>query len=177
MISKGFVELMPIITSTFTDPLGPDPGGSVIKTPTIEYYDQKLVLTQSMILHKQLALISGLDKIFIFSPNVRLERKEKKSTGKHLFEFTQMDFEMAYATMDDIMELVEDMVITVIKTVKHEKAEELELLGRDLVVPRKPFKVYTTHELEERYGKEWEMEASKDHKEPFLTRILRVYLL
>jgi asparaginyl-tRNA synthetase len=41
-----------------------------------------------MLLHKQLVLLTWGDKIYIMSPNVRLERKERYSTGKHLFEFT-----------------------------------------------------------------------------------------
>ena len=167
MISKGFVQLMPIITSKITDPLGPDPGSSVVAFPKIRYYDMELVLTQSMILHKQLALLTGLEKIFIMSPNIRLENKLRKSTGKHLFEFTQMDFEIAYGSMKEVMSLTEDLVCEVISRVLKENREELELLGRKLEVPPRPFKVYTTHELEEKYGKDWEALASLDHKYPF----------
>ncbi len=167
MTSRGFLQLMPVITSKFTDPLAPDPGSGVIAVPRIKYYDQELVLTQSMLLHKQLALLTGADKIYIMSPNVRLERKERFSTGKHLFEFTQMDFEVAYGTMEQIMSLVEDLVIETIKTVKTDRKEELELFERDLRVPKKPFKVYTTHEIRERYGDDWELPASREHKEPF----------
>jgi len=76
MIKRGFLQIMPVITSKFTDPLAPDPSSSVIFTPTFEYYSQKLMITQSMILHKQLSLLAT-DKIFTFSPNVRLERMEK----------------------------------------------------------------------------------------------------
>jgi len=167
MVSHDFIELMPVVTSTLTDPLGPDHGSSVIKIPSIDYYNQKLVLTQSMILHKQLALISGLDKIFVFSPNVRLEKKERGMSGKHLFEFTQMDFEISHATMHDIMNLVDDMVVETIKSVKRECAIELEQLDRTLKIPKKPFKIYTTHEMEEKYGRDWEVKASKLHHEPF----------
>ncbi len=167
MISKGFVQLMPVITSRFTDPLGPDPGSSVIALPKIRYYDEELVLTQSMILHKQLSLLTGADKIFIMSPNVRLEDKARRTTGKHLFEFTQMDFEIAYGTMKDVMSLTEEMLCEVISRVLKERKEELELLGRKLKVPPRPFKVYTTHELEEEYGKNWEILASLENKYPF----------
>ena len=167
MVEQGFIQLMPVITSKLTDPLGPDPGSSVVALPKIKYYDQELVLTQSMILHKQLALITGVEKIFIFSPNIRLENKIRKSTGKHLFEFTQMDFEIAYATMEDVISLVEDLIIEVFKTVKRERKEELEKLNRELKIPGKPFKIYTTHELEEVYGKDWEIPASKAEKYPF----------
>lgn len=167
MTSRGFLQLMPVITSTFTDPLAPDPGSGVVAIPKIKYYDQELVLTQSMLLHKQLALLTGADKIYIMSPNVRLERKERYSTGKHLFEFTQMDFEVAYGTMEQIMSLVEDLIIETIKVVKREREEDLEFFGRELRVPKKPFKVYTTHEMKEMYGDDWELKASKEHEEPF----------
>jgi len=43
--------------------------------------------------------------------------KEVKQEG-HAFEFTQMDFEMAYAKMKDVMDLVEDLIIYVIKKLK-----------------------------------------------------------
>lgn len=169
MYQQGFIKLMPLITSKFTDPLGPDPGSSVIKTPSFEYYEQKIVLTQSMILHKQLAvsLISGVEKIYIFSPNVRLERKERFSTGKHLFEFTQMDFEIAHGKMEDVFKLVEDLVVYTLKEIKEKHEKDLALLKRNIEIPERPFKVYTTHELEERYGKDWELKASLDAREPF----------
>jgi asparaginyl-tRNA synthetase len=50
---KGLVEIMPVILSTTSDPLGPDPGSSIIGKPLIEYQGQSLVLTQSMILHSK----------------------------------------------------------------------------------------------------------------------------
>ena len=167
MVDRGFVQLMPIITSSITDPLGPDPGSSIIGVPKIKYYDQELVLTQSMILHKQLSLLTGAEKIFIFSPNIRLERKDRWKTRKHLFEFTQMDFEIAYASMYDVMDLVEDLVVEVLKKVTEKHKDELEFLGRKLKVPSKPFPRYTTHEMEEKYGKDWEMRASLERTVPF----------
>ena len=75
MISRGFLQLMPVITANITDPLGPDPGSAIVAIPKIKYYNKELVLTQSMILHKQLALLSGADKIFIMSPNIRSEER------------------------------------------------------------------------------------------------------
>lgn len=166
-IKKRFIQLLPILTSPFTDPLGPDPGSSVIKIPTIKCYGQELVLTQSMILHKQLAIALGLERIFVFSPNIRLEHKRKKFSKKHLFEFTQLDFEVVHASMRDIMKLVEEMIVDVIRKVKKERRMELKLLERRLSVPEKPFRVYTTHQLESKFGKHWEEKASKSYKAPF----------
>jgi asparaginyl-tRNA synthetase len=164
---KGFVQLMPIMLSPITDPLSGDVGSSVVKTGEIEYLGTKLKLTQSMILHKQLALISRLDKIYVFSPNVRLENPKKRETGKHAFEFVQLDFEMANGKMNDIFDLVEDVIISVIKTVSKKHKERLKRLDRKLRIPKKPFKVYTTNELESKHGKNWEIESSLSHKEPF----------
>lgn len=164
MIKKDFLQIMPVITSKFTDPLAPDPSSSVLFTPTFEYYSQKLMITQSMLLHKQLSLLAA-EKIFTFSPNVRLEKKEKNETGKHAFEFTQMDFEIAYAKMKDVMNLVEDLVIHIIKTVKEECEAELEILRRDLEVPVKPFKVYKYSEVLEKFGSDDAL--STKEKEPF----------
>jgi len=167
MISRGFIELMPVITSKMTDPLAPDPASTIKKFPVIDYNGQKLVLTQSMILHKQISLISGLDKIFIMSPNIRLEDTKNRLTGRHLFEFTQMDFEIAYANMDQVMSLIEDLLIHVFRRVLDLHKEELGFLGRELKIPSKPFKRYTSHEMIEEFGDRWEMLASQTFKEPF----------
>jgi len=94
---KGFIHLLPVMLSPITDPLGPDPNSSVIKTAEIEYLGQGLQLMQSMILHKQIALSNGFDKIFLLSPNIRLEHPKRNKSGKHLFEFTQLDFEIKNA--------------------------------------------------------------------------------
>ena len=164
---KGFIQLLPIMLSPTTDPLGPDPGSSVIKTPEVEYYGQRLVTTQSMILHKQIAIKMGLKKIFILSPNIRLEKKERSKTGKHLFEFTQLDFEIAYGKMDDVFSLMEEYFVSLFDFLRKERMELLEKLERDLPKLKTPFPRYTTHELEEKYGKDWEIPASLEEKTPF----------
>ena len=105
---RGFTQLMPVILSPITDPLGPDPGSSVIKTGEVEYLGQRLCLTQSMILHKQLALKKGIERLFVVSPNVRLEHPKRRDSGKHLFEFSQVDFEISGAKMGDVFSLMED---------------------------------------------------------------------
>ena len=167
MAGKGFIQLMPVIVSKITDPLGPDPGSSVVAVPKIEYYGTTLCLTQSMILHKQLAVSSGLKKIFIMSPNIRLEDKRRSSSGRHLFEFTQMDFEIADGRMEDVFRTVEGLLVHVLKAVIRENKDDLESLGRKLKIPETPFKVYTSHDLEAKYGANWEFNASKDSEDPF----------
>ncbi len=164
---KEYKQLMPIILSKFTDPLGPDPGSSVIKTGEIEYEGQKLQLTQSMILHKQVAIGCGLSKFYIMSPNVRLEAAWRKETGRHAFEFTQVDFEVKEGKMDDIFELVEELMRFILSKVISKASKELKILGRKFSKWVETFPVYTTHELLEKYGDEWEQIASLDAKTPF----------
>jgi asparaginyl-tRNA synthetase len=164
---EGFTQLRPVILSPITDPLGPDPNSTVIKTGEIEYLGQKLTLTQSMILHKQLAIREGLDKLFIDSPNVRLENAARRSSGKHCFEFAQLDFEIAHAKMDDVFALMERFLASAVEFARAAYASELKLLGRSLAPMRGPFPRYTTHELAGAYGPDWEMPASHDNATPF----------
>lgn len=165
---KGFVQLLPLMLAKSTDPLGPDPGSSIIKTPEIEYLGEKYYTMNSMILHKQL-IVRELSKIFILSPNIRLEKAERGATKKHLFEFTQLDFEIANAKKEDVMHVVEDFFSSLSESfAKDSRVKGLfDELGVGLFRFEAPFKVYTTHELADKYGEDWELPASKDHKQPF----------
>ncbi len=165
--ASGFLQLMPVMLSPMTDPLGPDPGSSVIKTGEIDYLGQRLCLTQSMILHKQIAVKQGVEKLFIVSPNVRLEHPLRAESGKHLFEFSQLDFEIAHSCMEDVFSLMEGLMCGVAGYVSRECVGELSILGRCLPRFSAPFPRYTTAELAEKYGQDWEMPASLAHTTPF----------
>ncbi len=157
---KEFVEISPVILSPMTDPLNhPTTPGN------IECYGQKYHLTQSMIFHKQVAL-KTLDKIFVFSPNVRLEPKKSSKTGRHLFEFTQLDLEVKNAKREDVIELAEKMIISLIKSIKKECKEDLKSLDRSLKVPKAPFKKISYKKAYEKYGKDFETMISKENKDP-----------
>ena len=110
---EEFIEILPVLTSPITDPLGPDPGSSVTKTGIIEYGGQQLKVTQSMILHKQLILAKypSLNKIYCISPNLRLEHPDRRTSGIHCFEFNQVDFEIVNATVSDIMEFMHKLLV------------------------------------------------------------------
>ena len=110
---EGFTEILPVLTSPITDPLGPDPGSTVTKTGIIDYGGQQLKITQSMILHKQLILARypSLNKIYCISPNLRLEHPDRKESGIHCFEFNQVDFEIAGATMEDVMYMMHGLLL------------------------------------------------------------------
>ena len=157
---KDFIEISPVILSPITDPLN-----HPIAPTNINCYGKKYSITQSMIFHKQIALRT-LEKIFAFSPNVRLESLERKNTGRHLFEFTQLDLEIKDAKREDIMKLCEELFISVIKSVKKNCKKEQRILGRELTVPKTPFKQIKYKDAYQKYGEEFEQIISKTHKEP-----------
>ena len=157
---KDFIEISPVILSPVTDPLN-----HPISPTNINCYGKKYCITQSMIFHKQMAL-KTLEKIFVFSPNVRLETIDRKDTGRHLFEFTQLDLEVKDAKREDVMSLAEDILISVIKKIKIKCKYELRLLNRELKTPSKPFKKIRYEEAYAKYGKDFEQIISKKHKEP-----------
>ncbi|ASJ14631.1 asparagine synthetase A [Thermococcus radiotolerans] len=159
MVGEGFKWMLPVMLSSITDPLWPDPAAEeALRPPEVEVYGSRLRLTHSMILHKQMAVAMGIDKLFILSPNVRLEGRSADD-GRHAYEFTQLDFEIAHASMDDVMSLIEGLISGLFK--------EARSWGLEREVPRvkPPFKRFTLEEIKEEFGDE--DEASKVMKEPF----------
>ena len=161
---EGFVQLLPVVLGRSTDPLGPDPGSSVLTTTAIDYLGQRFYLMNSMILHKQVA-VREIGKIWILSPNVRLERADRAASGKHLFEFNQVDFEIPHASSADARSFVERYFAFLGASLREHSA--FATLGVDPPRFDPPWPAYTTHELEARYGPEWEVAASQAHDRPF----------
>jgi len=161
----GFTQLMPVMLGKSVDPLGPDPGSSIVGIPEVEYQGEILQLVSSMILHKQVA-VKDLQKIFVMSPNIRLERSERKATGKHLFEFTQADFEIKDAKMEDVFSLVEKYYVGLSEFLEKEAKEEFAVLEIPVFKFKGPFARFETEELEKMYGKEWEEIISEKSSQP-----------
>jgi asparaginyl-tRNA synthetase len=125
LTDRGFTELLPPVIGPVTDP-----GARGAKQVDVDYYGHRYKLMTSAILYKQAALTS-FDKIFFIAPNIRLEPLETASTSRHLAEFHQIDIELADASRDDAMTLVEDLVRYVVQQVVQHLPGELEALGRD----------------------------------------------
>ena len=94
----------------------------------IPYFDYgSAYLTQSGQLYNE-ATAAALGKTYCFGPTFRAE---KSKTRRHLTEFWMVEPEMAYATIDDVMDLAEDFLVSVIQRVLQERASELKTLERD----------------------------------------------
>lgn len=143
---QGFVEILPVLLSPITDPLHHETyGGSV------DYYGVPFQLMKSMILHKQLAL-RVVPRIFCFSPNVRMEPKERASIGRYLAEFVQLDQEVRDATRDDVIGIGERLVVRILEEVSRSCSHELRLLGRELSIPTAPFRRILFSEAADEHG-------------------------
>lgn len=177
-VNRGFQWLLPVALSQSTDPLWPDPGASIEKRIEVDIYGKPVRTTASMIIHKLIAASTAYPQLFILSPNIRIEKAERAKTGRHIYEFTQLDFEAQGASSKDIFALVEAAIVTLVKDLKSEMKSELTTLCRceTLKVPKTPFKIYDRVELEAKYGKEWETGITNEITEPvWVTNIPREF--
>lgn len=175
---NDFEWLLPVIFSQSTDPLWPDSCASIEKRVEVEIYGKTVRTTTSMIVHKMVACSLAVPKLFILSPNVRIEKSERASTGMHAYEFTQLDFEARNATSRDIRNFVEKVVQRLIDSLKKNMKDELLYLRKHdgLRTPRTPFRVHDKVELEEEYGKEWELQIPSETEDPvWVTNIPREF--
>lgn len=168
LVKQGFQWLLPVALSQSTDPLWPDPGASIEKRIEVDIYGKPVRTTASMIIHKLVASSTAYPKLFILSPNIRIEKAERAKTGKHIYEFTQLDFEVRDASTKDILTLVEEAIVTLVKELKKDMKTELTTLCRceTLKVPKTPFKIYDRVDLDAKYGGDWEAGIAKETTEP-----------
>jgi asparaginyl-tRNA synthetase len=177
-VASGFQWLLPVALSQSTDPLWPDPGASIEKRIEVDIYGKTVRTTTSMIIHKLIAASLAYPKLFILSPNIRIEKAERAKTGKHIYEFTQFDFEARDASSKEVMRLVEEVICNLLTSLKRDMKDELTLLCRcdTLTLPKRPFKVYNKQELEAKFGADWEGGIAKETSDPvWVTNIPREF--
>jgi asparaginyl-tRNA synthetase len=94
----------------------------------VQYFDHATAyLTQSGQLYNE-ATAMALGRVYSFGPTFRAE---KSKTRRHLTEFWMVEPEMAYATLDDTIELAEALVTSVVARALEERGRELDTLERD----------------------------------------------
>ena len=123
----------------------------------VKYFDGLAYLAQSPQFYKQMAMASGLERIFETGP---VFRAEKSYTNKHATEFTGFDLEFSYIeSFEDVMKMEEELLTYALAQVKEKHGDKIvELYGPEyeVIVPSLPFPrmkladVYA--ELEARYG-------------------------
>ncbi len=148
LVERGFVEIhTPKLIAAASES-----GSDVFE---VKYFDGKAYLAQSPQFYKQMAMASGLERIFECGP---VFRAEKSYTNKHATEFTGFDLEFSYIdSFEDVMKMEEELLTYALTKIKEKHGDAIkEQYGMDVVVPSLPFPrmkladVYA--ELEARYG-------------------------
>ncbi len=127
---KSFLEVhSPRIISTASE------GGTELFP--IAYFEKEAFLAQSPQLYKQMLMGTGMDAVFEVATYFRAEEHD---TIWHLNEITAIDCEMAFIEdEEDILTLIENLIVAMVTEVKENCQKEIELLGRDISIPEKPF--------------------------------------
>jgi len=116
----------------------------------VNYYDKEAFLAQSPQLYKE-QLVIAFERVFEIGP---FFRAEESHTRRHMSEFVSIDIEQAFATADDVMEVLEQVVHYVCEAVNDRCKRELKILKHRVDVPEKPFKRFTYDEILEELKRE-----------------------
>jgi len=93
----------------------------------VDYFDEQAYLTQSGQLYIE-ATAMALGKVYSFGPTFRAE---KSKTRRHLTEFWMVEPEVAYATLEDLMQLAEEFISFIVARCLERRRADLQTIGRD----------------------------------------------
>ncbi|MGQ9759816.1 MAG: aspartate--tRNA(Asn) ligase [Candidatus Methanomethylicaceae archaeon] len=120
----------------------------------VVYFNKSAFLRQDPQLHRQLVVISGLDRIYDLGPSWRAEPSH---TPRHLCEHRGCAVELGFIQDEqEVMRVEEKLVQRGLKKVKEECKEELELLKKEIEVLSSPFpelRFPQIYEILEEFGK------------------------
>ncbi|MFH1174233.1 MAG: aspartate--tRNA(Asn) ligase [archaeon] len=110
--------------------IGVESGASLFE---VNYFGDSAYLSQSPQIYKQMFVAGGFERVFELGV---VFRAENSNTTRHLTEFTGIDFEMGFINdFTDVMDMIEKMMLTLLRRLKAESAEQLALLNITLDIP------------------------------------------
>ena len=102
--------------------------GTTTLFPAQYFEETTAYLTQSGQLYNE-ANAMALGRVYCFGPTFRAE---KSKTRRHLTEFWMVEPEMAYADLNDVMELAEALLVSIVGRALDKRRHELKVLERDV---------------------------------------------
>ncbi|MGB5089541.1 MAG: aspartate--tRNA(Asn) ligase [Nitrososphaeraceae archaeon] len=137
-----------------------------------EYFSRKAYLAQSPQLYKE-QLTLGLERVFEISPYFRAEPSH---TVRHLSEFVSVDLEAAFLDYGNIMDIVQDLVISTINDlfVHHNKEMTYFENKQEIMVDRIPRITYQKC-LEDLRSLGEMIEFGNDLSDPALKKLGEIY--
>lgn len=121
--AEGAGEMFPVTSLDLKNPPLNEKGEIDYKE---DFFGKKVGLTVTGQLNAE-ALIMGLNKVYTFGPAFRAENSY---TTRHASEFWMMEPEIAFADINDIMDLEEKMVKYLINYILQEIPEEMEFFNK-----------------------------------------------
>ena len=137
-----------------------------------EYFSRKAYLAQSPQLYKE-QLTLGLERVFEISPYFRAEPSH---TVRHLSEFVSVDLEAAFLDYSNIMDIVQELVISTINDlfVHHKKDMTYFQNKQEIIVDRIPRITYQKC-LEDLRSLGEKIEFGNDLSDPALKKLGEIY--
>jgi aspartyl-tRNA synthetase len=165
LFERGFIEVhTPRIIASATE------GGAALFP--VDYFETKAFLAQSPQLYKE-QLVMSLEKVFEIGP---FFRAEESHTRRHLSEFVSIDIEQAFASDEDVMQLLEQLMQHTCKTVREKCRKELAILKHHVDVPEVPFKRLTYDQVLEDLKREGiEIPWGEDIPTPAFRTLGKIY--
>ena len=165
LFSKMFVEVnTPKIIGSATE------GGADLFG--FEYFSKKAFLAQSPQLYKE-QLTLGLERVFEISSYFRAEPSH---TVRHLSEFVSVDLEAAFLEYTDVMDIIEDLVISTIKVLYANYNDQMKHFddSQDILVDKIPRITYEKC-LEDLKSLGEKIEFGEDLSDPALRKLGETY--
>lgn len=134
----------------------------------VKYFNSKAYLAQSPQFYKQMAIASGLGRIFECGP---VFRAEKSHSRKHATEFTGFDLEFSNIdTYEDVMIMEEEMINFSLKKVKAKYEKEIkEYFNVDIIVPSLPFPRMKLKDVYEELNKRYNYQCPEEEQDDLTT--------
>jgi len=144
-LANGFTQLYsPNMMSTASE------GGAEFFE--VKYFDRKAYLAQSPQFYKQMAMASGMEKVFMVGP---VFRAEESFTTRHMTEFTGWDVEISYIdSHHDVMDMEEALLVSAFTSAQS--------IVPELTIPTTPFPRWTFKDVKAKL-KSVGITSEKDH--------------